>query len=140
MATTLSRQQASGPNFDKRKGPTTAVGPALPSPLTEDVMAAALKELPDGTKRATEACLKCFRVRCATKKDSCGFRTSSRAQTRRTNFAGGIHGNRGAPLANILPIPSDGFSPESPRSASSRHATCSPTFRASAPSLRLCPL
>jgi len=55
--------------------------PVLPAPLTDEIMSAALCELPDGTKRATEACLKCFRERKFTAKDMTAFVQSIASQS-----------------------------------------------------------
>ncbi len=55
------------PDSANRRGctamPTTVtVNPLLPAPLTEEGLQAALKELPEGTRRAAEACIKCYKV------------------------------------------------------------------------------
>jgi hypothetical protein len=36
--------------------------PTLPSPLSAKILESALTELPDGTRRATETCLQCWKV------------------------------------------------------------------------------
>jgi len=60
MATVASSKNGGGVGMRKK---TAVPGvPVLPAPLTDEYMAQALRELPDGTKRATEACLKCFKV------------------------------------------------------------------------------
>ena len=51
-------------NFRRRE--TIPTGLPLPFPFTDDVVAVALKELPEATRRATEACIKCYKVRVMT--------------------------------------------------------------------------
>ena len=66
MAATMLRHQqhhnALGDKDVRKKSNLASSGLALPAPLSDAVMADALNEMPEGTRRATEACLKCYRV------------------------------------------------------------------------------
>mmetsp|Transcript_21962 Transcript_21962/g.51058 ORF Transcript_21962/g.51058 Transcript_21962/m.51058 type:complete len:765 (+) Transcript_21962:187-2481(+) len=79
MATVASSKNGGGVGMRKK---TAVPGvPVLPAPLTDEYMAQALRELPDGTKRATEACLKCFKERKFTAKDLMAFVQSIASQS-----------------------------------------------------------
>uniref|UniRef100_A0A7S0V9A0 histone acetyltransferase n=1 Tax=Hemiselmis tepida TaxID=464990 RepID=A0A7S0V9A0_9CRYP len=82
MATVASR---SGGAVGMRKKTAVPGVPVLPAPLTDEIMAAAIRELPDGTRRATEACLKCFKERKFTAKDMTAFVHSIASQSQTLN-------------------------------------------------------
>jgi len=77
----------------RKKSNPAPSGLALPAPLTEGVMAAALKELPEGTRRATEACLKCYRERKFTAVDLTCYIQSISAQSPTLTGLGPLNGN-----------------------------------------------